>query len=312
MKVLTGDPLSWVFDQPTAVTIGVFDGVHLGHQRVMATLVDLAAREDLVPAALTFDPHPLEFLAPERAPKLLTDVEQRIELLEGCGIRMVGVMAFPHIRDLPAPVFAREVLSERILARHVVVGRDFRFGRDRTGDTALLGRLGEELGFRVETVDMVTVAHGEIVSATRIRAYVAAGDVEAAARLLGRPFELRGRVIRGDARGRTLGFPTANLHVPARMAIPADGVYAVWAVVGDQTHPAMANIGVRPTFGVSARTVEAHLLDFDGDLYGKVLRLRFVARLRDEKAFASVEELIDQLEADRRRTVRVLGGRRAG
>lgn len=297
MKVLTGDPLAWRVDHPTALTIGVFDGVHLGHQRVMSTVVSRAERGGTTPTALTFDPHPLEFLAPERAPKLLTDIDQRIELLVGLGIEVVGVLPFPQIRDLPASVFAREVLAECLKARLVVVGGDFRFGKERSGDAALLAELGAQLGFEVETVEMV--GEGEVVSATRIRRYVAEGEVEAAARLLGRPFELRGRVIRGDGRGREMGFPTANLHIPERMAIPADGVYSAWAVVDDEAHPAMVNIGVRPTFGVSARTVEVHLIDYRGDLYGKMMRVRFVERLRDERRFPSIEALISQLRSDR-------------
>lgn len=298
LRLLTGDPLGWEVDRPTVVTVGVFDGVHLGHQKVMAKVVERAGALDARPAALTFDPHPLEFLAPDRAPRMLTSVDQRAELLSELGIELVGVLPFLQIRDLPPQAFGIEVLAERLQARWVAVGADFRFGRDRSGDPELLARVGQDHGFEVEVMGMLGEKDGEVVSSTRIRRYLAEGRVADAARLLGRPFELRGTVIHGDARGTGIGFPTANLHIPERMAIPADGVYAVRAATGDDVHPAVVNIGVRPTFGVSTRTVEAHLLDFSGDLYGTEMGLRFVARLRDERRFDSVDELVAQLHRD--------------
>lgn len=300
MRLLTGNPLAWELDLPggSAVSIGVFDGVHRGHQVVLRRLVATAATLAATPAVLTFDPHPLEVVAPDAAPKLLTTVEQRVEVFAELGIELVGVLPFVEIRDLTPQAFAREVLAERLAARHVVVGSDFRFGKDREGTAELLASLGGQLGFSVEPVELLAERDGEVVSSTRIRRLVASGAVEEAAEVMGRPHELRGRVIHGDSRGHSIGYPTANLHIPERMAIPADGVYAAWAVVEGKAWPAVVNIGVRPTFGVSSRTVEAHLLGFSGDLYGSQVALRFVSRLRDERRFGGVDELVEQLQRD--------------
>jgi riboflavin kinase/FMN adenylyltransferase len=300
MRLLTGNPLAWELDLPggSAVSIGVFDGVHQGHRLVLRRLVATAAELAATPAVLTFDPHPLEVVAPDAAPKLLTTVEQRVEVLAELGIELVGVLPFVEIRDLTPQAFAREVLADRLVARHVVVGSDFRFGKDREGTAGLLASLGEQLGFSVEPVELLAERDGEVVSSTRIRRLVASGAVEEAAEVMGRPHELRGRVIHGDSRGHSIGYPTANLHIPERMAIPADGVYAAWAMVEGKAWPAVVNIGVRPTFGVSSRTVEAHLLGFSGDLYGSQVALRFVSRLRDERRFGGVDELVEQLQGD--------------
>lgn len=297
-RVLSGDPLEWQVDAPSAVTIGVFDGVHLGHRAVMDRLVDRARQQALLPVALTFDPHPLEFVAPERAPRLLTSVAQRIELLEACGVEVVGILPFPEIRDLAPETFAVDLLGGRVRARYVAVGTDFRFGRNRAGDVEILRTLGHRHGFEVEAVDLVARIDGEVVSSTRIRADIAAGNVGGASTLLGRHFEVRGVVVHGDARGRTIGFPTANIHVPERMAVPADGVYAVWCRFGGRRVPGVVNIGVRPTFAGTHRTVEVHLLDFDGDLYGVELAVEVVDRIRDELRFESVGALVAQLGED--------------
>lgn len=296
--LLRGDPLGWSVPGPTAVAVGVFDGVHIGHQAVAWQIVEAARRQDLVPTALTFDPHPLEFLDPASAPLLLTSVEQRCELLGDLGVEVVGVLPFPQIRGLPPEVFATEVLGNRLRAKLVSVGADFRFGRDRAGDTRLLEALGGEIGMSVAVVQLIGEFRGEKASSSRIRELIVVGDVEHAAILLGRWFELRGPVMHGDSRGRELGFPTANLHVPDRMAVPADGVYAAFAMVGKKAHRAVVNIGSRPTFGPGQAAVEAHLLDFDGDLYGTSLGLRFVSRLRNERRFDSVEELVEQIASD--------------
>lgn len=296
--LLTGDPLAWALGRPAAVAIGVFDGVHLGHRTVLAGLVRGARSRSLAPVALTFDPHPLEFLAPDRAPRLLTDIERRAELLGSCGMEVVGVLPFLQIRDLAPEAFAVEVLAGRLQARVVAVGADFRFGHDRTGDVDALRRLGDRLGFEVEAVELVGHHDGEIVSSSRIRALLGEGRVADAARLLGEPFQVRGPVVHGDGRGRGIGFPTANLHVPERMALPRDGVYAAWARLEGADHPSVVNIGVRPTFGQTHRVVEAHLLDLDLDLYGSLLSLGFVDRLRDERRFAGVDELVAQIARD--------------
>lgn len=306
--ILRGDPFSWQVDAAgTAVAIGVFDGVHRGHQQVMADLTSLTGREGLVPVALTFDPHPLEFLAPDRAPDLLTTVEQRHALLIALGVEIVGVLPFLEIRDLDPRAFVAEILALRLRAKMIAVGENFRFGRDRGGDPALLAALGEDHGFRVEVVEMVGDGGADgVISSTRIREFLAAGDVATAANLLGRPFELIGPVIHGDARGRLIGFPTANFHIPDRMAIPANGVYAAWVTRGVDRLPAVVNIGVRPTFGVSTRTIEAHLLDFSGDLYGEMLAVGFVERIREERRFDGVEALVAQIASDRDAAARIL------
>lgn len=306
--ILRGDPFGWQVDAAgTAVAIGVFDGVHRGHQRVMRDLTAMARDRDLVPAALTFDPHPLEFLAPDRAPDLLTTVEQRAELLAECGVEILGVLPFLDIRDLDPRAFVTEILCLRLRVGAIAVGENFRFGRDRGGDPGLLRTLGEAHGFTVDVAEMVVHAGPDgVISSTRIRELLAAGDVRQAAVLLGRPFALTGPVIHGDARGHTIGFPTANLHIPDRMAIPANGVYACWVERNGARHAAVVNIGVRPTFGVSARTIEAHLLNFDGNLYGESIALHFVDRIREERRFDGVDALVAQIAADRDRAATIL------
>lgn len=303
--ILTSDPLGWSVDGPTAVAIGVFDGVHLGHRAVLTRLVERARASGLVAVALTFDPHPLEFLAPDRAPDVLTTVGDRAELMGECGIEVVGVLPFLQIRDLAPVTFAVEVLANRLRAAVVAVGEDFRFGRGRVGDVDLLRRLGRERGFEVEGVDLIGEWEGRKVSSSLVRQLVTAGDVETAAELLGRHHGLVGTVIHGDARGRLIGFPTANIHIPERMAVPGNGVYAGRAEVDGSTWEAVINVGVRPTFAGADRTVEAHLLDFDRELYGRQLRVSFVTKLRDEQRFESVDALVAQIgrdvEAGRRR-----------
>lgn len=309
MRVLRGDPFSWAVEGPgTALTVGVFDGVHVGHRAVLRFLVDGAREAGLVPGVLTFDPHPLEVLAPERAPRLLMTVEQRLQRLAEEGVEVVGVLPFDLIHDTPADVFARRLLAERLRAGLVVVGADFRFGRDRTGDVGLLRQIGAESGFVVVVVDLVGSGDGTL-SSTRARRLLAEGDVETAAAVLGRCHEVSGRVVEGSHRGRDIGFPTANLDVPGRIALPADGVYAAEAVVEDGAHPAVVNVGQRPTFGPGGRVVEAHLLDLSRDLYGEQMTLRFVARLRPERRFASVDELAAQLRRDVAEGRRILEAR---
>ncbi len=299
MKVLRGDFDRWVPPEGgAAVAVGVFDGVHRGHQAVLAGLRARAAELGGLPATvLTFDRHPLEVVAPERAPRLLTAPERKLELLGELGIDTVAVLTFDErARGLTPEEFAADVLVGGVGASLVVVGADFRFGKDRSGDVEELRDLGLGLGYYVEEVELL--GDGAPVSSTRIRAAVAAGDLEAAARDLGRPFEVAGEVVEGDRRGAQIGFPTANLDVAPGLLIPGRGVYAAWADVGGRTRPAVVNVGIRPTFGGEREVVEAHLLDFDGDLYGSAVRLRFVARLRDERRFDGMEELSAQIARD--------------
>ena len=264
---------------PRAVAIGTFDGVHLGHRAVVRAAVDAGLRSTVV----TFDPHPRLVLG--RDVELLASVQRRLELLADCGVEDVLVVPFtPELAALDAEAFARAYLVG-IGAQVVVAGAGFRFGRERAGDLALLERLG------IETRNVPLV---EGISSTRIRGLVACGDVEHAAGLLGRPVEVEGEVVGGDQRGAGLGFPTANLATPEHLLIPANGIYA--GAAGDAR--AAVSIGVNPHFGGRERRVEAFLLDWTGDLYGERLVVQLWRRLRDERAFASDQELVDQIARD--------------
>jgi riboflavin kinase / FMN adenylyltransferase len=295
----------------TAVTIGAYDGVHLGHRALLADLSRRASAAGLTTVVVTFDRHPAYVVRPESAPKELTSLEQKLELLADAGIERTEVVPFDEARaDESAEDFVQEVLVDQLGARLVVVGEDFHFGHGRKGNVELLRRLGVEHGFEVVGVGL-TGDGAEAVSSTRIRASIAAGEVEEAARLLGRHHEVRGPVVRGDGRGGPeLGFPTANLAVPDDIALPADGVYAGHYRRPDgAVHRAAINVGRRPTFyqpGTAPVLVEAYLLGFDGELYGEPARVSFAHRLRDEQRFDSVEELVAQMRADVAATERVL------
>ncbi len=300
MRVLTGAPSSWDLDErPRAVTVGVFDGLHQGHRHVIALLRRRAAEfGGLECAVVTFDPHPLTVIAPEHAPLLLTGIAHRLELLAEAGLDLAAVLPFDEaLRRLTAAAFAATVLRDALHARLVVVGESFRFGHQRTGSVASLAELGDAHGFAAEVVPLVG---GQApMSSTRVRAMVAAGDLAGAAAALGRPHEVRGPVVHGDGRGRTLGFPTANVAVPAALALPPSGVYAVRAGRrGDPLGPAVASLGTRPTFGGGEQTLEVHLFDSPGDLYGATLRVAFVARLRDEERFDGPAALVAQMVVD--------------
>jgi riboflavin kinase / FMN adenylyltransferase len=299
VRVLRDAPSQWdAAAGPGAFAVGVFDGVHLGHRSVLSLLQDRAKAAGLVSGVLTFDPHPLAVVAPDHAPAMLTGIDHRLELLAGLGVEVAAVLEFDEtVREWSPARFLAETLAGPLAAEVVVVGEDFRFGKDRAGDVALLGELGSELGL---TPEIVSLVGGDApVSSSRIRQLILAGDVSGAAVSLDRPHELWGEVVPGDGRGRTIGIPTANLAVPPGMAVPMRGVYAV--TVGrkaDEVLPAVANIGVRPTFGGEAETVEVHLLDFDDDLYGQHLRVRFVERIRDEQKFDGIESLVGQVGRD--------------
>lgn len=288
---------TWEVPDASGVAVGVFDGVHRGHVTVIAQLLSRCRKEGLVPGVLTFDPHPVEVLAPAQAPPLLTRIDRRIELLRQLGVEWVGVLDLRDIRSMSPEEFVASVLIAKANVRLVSVGLDFRFGRDRTGDVATLDELGRRHGFDVAAVELVADEEG-VISSTRIRQLVMAGRVSEAAALLGRPHRVSGVVVRGDARGRTLGYPTANLPLPAGLAVPADGIYAV-RVRGAIEADGVASLGVRPTFGTSGvRLLEVHVFDFSGDLYGKTLDVDFVERLRGEERFDSVEALVDQMDKD--------------
>jgi riboflavin kinase / FMN adenylyltransferase len=304
--------------QGTAVTIGAYDGVHVGHRAVIAELRRKAASEGLETAVVTFDRHPAAVVRPESAPRLLTDLDQKLELLGATGIDYCLVVTFDEERSRePAEEFVHDVLVGCLNARMVAVGEDFHFGHKREGDVALLRKLGADWGFWVDSIDLVdalgrpATAVGERVSSTRIRTALATGDLEQANELLGRLYEVRGAVVRGDARGAdVLGFPTANLAVPSQILLPADGIYAGWYERPDgQVYPAALSVGRRPTFydDADASLLEAHLLDFEGNLYNEHAKVRFVALLRGEERFESVHELVEQMRQDCDDTRRVLG-----
>lgn len=293
-------------EEGTAVTIGAFDGVHRGHRTVIAALRERAAEEGLATAVVTFDRHPASVVRPESAPLLLTDLDQKLELLADCGVDYTLVVRFDEERAVePAEDFVDQVLVGCLNARLVAVGRDFHFGHGRRGNVELLGRMGADLGFEVIGHELVglegTGVSGQPVSSTRIRQALAAGDLDLANEMLGRPHEVRGVVDHGDKRARELGFRTANLDVPPTTCLPADGIYAGWYLTPDGVrHPTAISLGRRPTFYERADTslLEAHLIDFDGDLYGQPARVQFVERLRDELKFDSVDALVAQMGRD--------------
>jgi riboflavin kinase/FMN adenylyltransferase len=297
MRIVRGLPPVPPEASPAAVALGVFDGVHLGHRAILGLAVSHAGAAGMQSIACTFDPHPMEVLQPGRAPLPITTLEERFALIEGCGLDLSVVLPFTRELASMAPeAFVKDVLVTRLGARDVVVGFNHRFGRGARGDAVMLRSLGERLGFRTHVAEPLVV-DGVAVSSTEIRAALQRGDLSMAGRLLGRAYTLSGSVTHGVGRGRTLGFPTANI-VPIRPVLVAPGVYACAAEVAGRKERAVVNVGVRPTFGETALAVEAYLLDFAGDLYGQTMTLTFVSRLREERRFPSVEALKSQIEAD--------------
>lgn len=284
-------------DRPAVLTMGKFDGLHLGHQRLIATTIEHARALGIASAVLTWEPHPNAVLRPDQPLQLLTSLEEKIELIAHHGPDQLIIAPFTRATMTTSAAAYMAQIVAAIPVRELWVGEDFAMGRGRTGDVASLMVIGSNLGFAVGAVSKV-IRDGMAVSASRVRELLGAGAVEAVAPLLGRPFGLRGLVVEGDRRGRTIGFPTANLQIGPEHVLPADGVYACRVYLNGVGLPAVTNIGVRPTFDGLRRTVEAHLLDWSGDLYGQSLRLEFSARLRGEQKFAGVEELIAQISRD--------------
>ena len=290
---------------PSAVTIGVFDGVHRGHQRIVARAREVATAHQLPLVVVTFDPHPDEVVRPGSHPPLLCTLRRRVQLMSELGADAVCVLPFTlEFSRLSPDEFVRTVLAERLHARHVVVGDNFRFGHRAAGDVALLAELGEKYDFIAEGVALLT-EDGVRISSSLIRDRLTAGDVAGAAGGLGRPHRVEGVVVRGAQRGRTFGIPTANLETPPYMAIPADGVYAGWLATLDETGleaqrwPAAISVGTNPTFDGQHRVVEAYALDRDDlDLYGAHVAVDFAARIRGMARFDSVDELIAQMRID--------------
>jgi riboflavin kinase/FMN adenylyltransferase len=286
---------------PTAVVIGNFDGVHLGHRQVLARARELADERGLSVVAVTFDPHPMAVLRPEHAPTQLTSIERRGELLEEAGVD--HVLALPFDRDMASwtpEQFAQRVLVDAVHAAVVVVGANFRFGNRAAGDVATLRETGERLGFSAEGIPLD--GGPQVWSSTYVRMSLAGGDVAGAAEALGRPYSVRGVVVRGDQRGRELGYPTANVPTTDLTAVPPDGVYAGWLrrLDTDETFPAAISVGTNPTFeGERYRRVESYVLDrTDLELYGVEVEVSFVDRLRGMVAFSSVEALVEQMKDD--------------
>lgn len=290
--------------RPTVLTLGVFDGLHLGHQLIMSTVVERASALGAVPTVITFDPHPRAVLHPESAPPLLQTFDQKIEALGVLGIEQAIVVRFTKaFAEVCAEDFLRDVVQERLQAKEVYLGKGFAFGHNREGNIELLKRVSRELGFRAEEVPEVQL-RGERISSSRIRQLLLEGRVNLARRMLGRPYGVEGRVVRGAERGRSLGFPTANLR-PQNRVIPRHGVYVTATLIEGLWRRSITNIGTRPTFEQAAEpSVETFVINWEGDLYGDVVRVRFLHRLRDEKRFDSVEELKRQIDYDMERAVR--------
>lgn len=297
MKIFHGTDNANI-SRPTVLTLGVFDGLHLGHQQIMQTVVARAKMTNAVPTAITFDPHPRAVLYPESAPPLLQTLDQRLAAFEVLGIEQAIVIAFnTDFAAQDAETFLREIVHERLQAKEVYLGKNFAFGKNRGGNIELLRKLGAELGFAADEAAEVCL-RDERISSSKIRELLKNGDVNRARRMLGRPYGVEGLIVRGDRRGHTIGFPTANLK-PKNRVIPRYGVYASATLIDDVWRRSITNIGVRPTFKDEAEpSIETYVFDFDGDLYGDVLRVRFLHRIRDERKFNGIEELKAQIKTD--------------
>jgi riboflavin kinase/FMN adenylyltransferase len=287
------------------LALGNFDGLHRGHLKIIERVRRGAAEHGGTPMAMTFDPHPSRVVRPDKAPTLLMTKEQRLEALEHAGIKAVAVVRFTtELSQWDPEMFVRTVLVEWLRVSEVWVGANFLFGHDRGGNFSTLRTLGQRYGFRADKIDAVRYKEF-VVSSTRVRRLVAEGRMDEAGALLGHQYYIDGVVVEGKRRGRELGFPTANLKTDNEL-LPPNGVYATTTTIDGIVHPSISNIGLRPTFGDTTKTmIEAYVMGFDGDLYGRPVRLGFVQRLRDERKFEDVDALRAQMEADRRRAERL-------
>ena len=297
MKIFHGTDNAGIL-RGTTLTLGVFDGLHVGHQRIMQTVVERAAVTGTVPTVLTFDPHPRAVLHPASAPPLLQTLDQRLANFEFLGIKQAIVIRFDeNFAAIDAERFLADVVHERLQAREVYLGAGFAFGKNRSGNIGLLREISDRLGFRADEVDEVQL-RGTRISSSIIRRLLADGKVNLARRMLGRPYGVDGQVIHGNKRGRTIGFPTANLK-PVNRVIPKFGVYATATLIDGVWRRSITNVGVRPTFDDEKMpSIETFVFDFDGDLYGDVLRVRFLYRIRDERKFSGIDELKSQIQID--------------
>jgi riboflavin kinase/FMN adenylyltransferase len=281
----------------SVITLGNFDGLHLGHQELIRKVIRRAKETEASSIVVTFRPHPMKILAPEKCPPLISIYEEKIKLFEKLGIDVLVKIPFTlEFAKMSPGDFVKEILCDTLGAKEIFVGFNYRFGRGREGNIATLKALGERLGFTVREVEQVSLS-GEVISSTKIRNLLREGDVEHAAELLGRTYTISGIVVRGDGRGKELGFPTANI-APKHSIIPAHGVYAVRLFVRDRFYDGIANIGMRPTFDKNVLTVEVHVFDFNEDIYGEDISLYFIGKIRDEKKFGSADELIHQIRTD--------------
>ena len=284
-------------DNPTVVTVGMFDGVHRGHRHLIERLKEAAARQDCASAVITFTNHPRSVMRPDSRIPLLNTPEDRLRLISEQGVDLVVPLTFTlEFSYLRAREFV-QMLLDSLNMKGLVVGPDFAFGYQREGTVDVLAALGDELGFTVEVVEPIAF-DDLVVSSTEVRKCVEAGDMAHAASMLGQPFTISGFVVEGDKRGRTIGFPTANIAVEPGCIVPAHGVYATWTQADGRTHLSATNIGVRPTFGGGGRQIETHLLDYDGDLYNAKLWVAFARKLRNEVPFSGVDALVAQLHRD--------------
>ena len=297
MKIFHGTENAKIL-RPAVITLGVFDGLHLGHQQIMRTVVERAKATKSVPTAITFDPHPRAVLYPADAPPLLQTLDQRLAAFAVMGVEQAIVIRFDKdFAAQDAEKFLRETVVERLQSREVYLGKGFAFGKNRGGNIESLKRLSVELGFVADEVDEVTL-RGQRISSSKIRQLLADGRVNLARRMFGRPYGIEGQIVRGFERGRTIGFPTANLK-PVNRVIPKFGVYATATLIDGVWRRSITNVGVRPTFaGENEPSIETYIFDFAGDLYGDVLRVRFLHRIRDERKFGGIDELKTQIAAD--------------
>jgi riboflavin kinase/FMN adenylyltransferase len=279
------------------LTLGNFDGVHLGHQRIFKELRDEARKIDGEAIVFTFDPHPLQVLAPQRCPPAITPFKQKMMMVETLGIDVIIVATFDlDLANLTPEAFVKQILVDKIGARKILVGYNYNFGKDRKGNVRMLKRLGEQYGFEVKVIEALTV-NDVPVSSSKIREFIQSGKMAEAAQLLGRNYLLIGKVIWGADRGKKLGFPTANLEVLNGL-YPKTGVYAIEVIMGNKTYQGVANVGYDPTFGQNPLSVEVHILDFSRDIYGEEIQLIFHERIRDEKAFENPDALARQIRMD--------------
>ncbi len=302
MKIFHGTQNANI-SRPTVLTLGVFDGLHLGHQKIMRTVVERAIDIRAVPTAITFDPHPRAVLYPSNSPALLQTLDQRLAAFEFLGIKQAIVIRFTkEFAEQDAQMFLRQTISERLQAKEVYLGRGFEFGKNRQGNIDLLKRISGELGFFADEVPEVRL-RGKRVSSSRVREALFNGRINIARRMLGRPYGVEGQIEHGSSRGHEIGFPTANLK-PQNRVIPRMGVYVTSTLIEDVWRRSVTNIGIRPTFGDDSEpSIETFVFDYNGDLYGDVLRIRFLHRLRDERKFNGIEELKAQITKDTQRAL---------